>query len=101
MHFYLQGGMQTRTLVYADLGPLSCERKPFSSASTCILDDHRIEYAQLNNQISAISQRTVQQATIRPEYSTGMHTCFTYTALLCCMDRVYIYTYYYTHGYVW
>ena len=64
--------MQTRTLVYADLGPLSCEkRKPFTPAS--ILDDDRIEYAQLNTRISARSLREVQQTAEHPESFTG--TC--------------------------
>jgi hypothetical protein len=59
--------------VYADLGPLSYgKKKPFTSAVT-ILDDDRIEYAQLNTRISAKSQKDVQQTSICPETFTGKH----------------------------
>lgn len=69
---WLQDETQPRTLVYADLGPLSHgKKKPFTSAVT-VLDDDRIEYAQLNIKLSAESQKDMQQISTYPESSSGI-----------------------------
>ena len=69
--------------MYADLGPLSYgKKKPFTSVAT-ILDDDRIEYAQLNTRISAKSQKDVQQTSTCPESSSGMHAS---NKLYTCMQ---------------
>ena len=55
--------------MYADLGPLSIEkRKPFPCSS--ILDDDRIEYAQLNTRLSA---KEVQKSRAHQEDLTCMY----------------------------
>jgi hypothetical protein len=65
----IQDETQPRTLVYADLGPLSFDKhKPISSA--IILDDDRIEYAQLNTRLSA---KELQLTTVHTEKFTSTY----------------------------
>ena len=68
----MQDDTSRKTLVYADIGPMSTGRIRGLRNFNVVLDDHRVEYTQVNTMPNAQPQRSQKLEREKTKHTVGM-----------------------------